>query len=576
MAGGSLHATTIAATERRHAASGLPHPAFGRRSLVEASVSMMGFTFTTRIREGASVEELIEQVAKEHGGSVSKKYYAEFDAWEIHEVRIGSLVLRKNESEGIHFSLGLEGIPIALTENQGIVFPNAEELKVGSATRNIALWMTGEASNPLSMKDLDRAYSQKGGISISEDALERIQAAHGGSRSGKIVLEDNVLVLNKETGEVLSVSEHASKEEPKLPDDSFTHTATPPVQSPAEPGQMPVPANDASLAAIPYEIVRMFDGKFTDHVKVQFNPLPSECRPESAREMNTIAGLERVQERRLPPPTALRFSVLTFQLKESRSPPSVSHVSPFRESHPAETPKAANQAIPQQKNGGGAPKIDSRSVMRSWLLPRRDKVELGVPAAAKTVSIGAETKNLEMPRLECPETPEKPLRKKRRKKAEANPPRQSQTGIRVPVQLRSKSKKGPKPPKTPPKRAPSGPKRGPPASKRNRPPRAPVPLLPRAKSRARPLAAKPASRNRERGRKAGSISVSVHAPAPKQAKRKIDSHKLAANRAKKPSAPVSAKLPSRRKIPRHILLEMLGLFQNKWGRKFRMKKKRAV
>lgn len=185
---------------------------FRQVNVVEASVTMLGRTFTTTIREGATTNDLIEKVARENGGEVAKRYYPEFKTWEITSVRIGDAILMKSSESGIHFSLGEAGIPMAVTENQGIVFPNADELRIGRNTSNIALWTTSANFDPGNVGDLDRMYKGSGGVRLSQDARDEISKAHGGVRSGNgILLEENILVLNKDTGEVLTASQHASR-----------------------------------------------------------------------------------------------------------------------------------------------------------------------------------------------------------------------------------------------------------------------------------------------------------------------------------------------------------------------------
>src|SRR5262249_53635158 len=147
---------------------------------------------------------------------------------------------------GIHFSLGLSGIPMAVTADQGIVFPNADELRVSRSVSNISLWMTSVNADPLSLSDLNRNYSGTGGISLSEDARRRRASAHGGTRSEKLLLEDHILVLNKDTGEVSTASQYR---EPVHAMPEFAFVAPPAVSQIDTPPGSAGPAERAQLDA---------------------------------------------------------------------------------------------------------------------------------------------------------------------------------------------------------------------------------------------------------------------------------------------------------------------------------------
>jgi hypothetical protein len=258
---------------------------FRRASLVEASVTMLGRSFRTTIHEGATTNELIEKVARENGGEVTKKYYPEFKTWEITAVRIGDAALVKSSESGIHFSLGSHGIPIAIMPGSAgigtdplVVFPNGDELKVGRGTSNFSLWTTSAPFDPQSIKDLDRIYDNRGGVALSRDALDEISRAHGGGRSGKMALEiNNILVLNKDTGEILTVSQHASQENPPaaIAHDAFSFslpnyaTCTPACQ---ESRSYVLPQFDSFRGRLNQLVIRTFDGSVADVVRIQMNP----------------------------------------------------------------------------------------------------------------------------------------------------------------------------------------------------------------------------------------------------------------------------------------------------------------
>jgi hypothetical protein len=244
---------------------------FRSRNLVEASVTVMGKVYRTSIREGATADNLIEKIAKENDGWVSKKFYPEFNTSEIIAVKIGGQLLVKSTEAGIHFSLGPAGIPMAVTAKQGIVFPNAEELRIGKLTSNIALWTTGSNLDFSNLGGLSRHYSGSGGIKLSADALKKVSAAHGGSRSEKLLKEDNILVLNKDTGEILTAAQNAHAPElfPSIQCESIFQVSNPAVQQ-----NDGFTMNDASIFQIQYLTVRPFEGRFMDLVKVQYKPLP--------------------------------------------------------------------------------------------------------------------------------------------------------------------------------------------------------------------------------------------------------------------------------------------------------------
>ncbi|MCI0503636.1 hypothetical protein L0Y65_02885 [Candidatus Micrarchaeota archaeon] len=264
-----IHAARDAAAQSR----------FRQPALVEASVTMLGRSFRTTIHEGATTNELIEKVARENGGEVTKKFYPEFQTWEITSVRIGGVALMKSSESGIHFSLGESGIPMAATKDSGIVFPNGDELPIGPNIRNIALWKTPASFDPGNLADLDRMYGRQGGVKASREALDEISRAHGGGRSGKIVLENNLLVLNKDTGEILSVSEHALKEHAPagiMPEQVCISLPQYASCSPAplEPRGFVPPQFDgfASRLDAGRLMVRTFDGSIAEVVRIQMNP----------------------------------------------------------------------------------------------------------------------------------------------------------------------------------------------------------------------------------------------------------------------------------------------------------------
>jgi hypothetical protein len=274
---------------------------FRQQSMVEATVTMLGRTFRTTIHEGATTNELISQIARENGGEVTMKYYPEFNTSEITSVRIGGVALVKSAESGIHFSLGSSGIPMAATDSNGIVFPNGDELPIGPNIRNIALWTTSANFDPGRVGDLDGMYGSRGGVRASRSALEEISRAHGGGRGAerKLLLDENLLVLNKDTGEILTASEHAAREPPPAP------IAPDNVAFGLPQYAVAAPAGVQAVACAPGQfdgfagrewpegrlVVRTFDGSVADFVRVQVNPFSQDkldARPASI--LSAITG----------------------------------------------------------------------------------------------------------------------------------------------------------------------------------------------------------------------------------------------------------------------------------------------
>ncbi len=282
--------------------------------LVRASVTLNGRRFHTFIHEGASAEQLIEKVAKENGGGVAKVFYPEYGTHEIVAVKIGDQLLVKgdpkrvsegdfsqfedadfvksaaisasfNSKGGIHFFVGSDGIPMTAGENEQLVFPNAEELRVSSNINDLSLSVVRYNADPLTLMDLDGMY--KKGTRISKAAHEEIKSAHGDDRTSKIVLTDtSVLILGRETGEIKTASEFASD----IRAEGFAYRTQYSLKAitipkhqqqvqqglilPTDLGPMHIPL-DGSSHRVPYLYVKLFDGKVSDEVKVTVYPLDS-------------------------------------------------------------------------------------------------------------------------------------------------------------------------------------------------------------------------------------------------------------------------------------------------------------
>jgi len=399
-------------------------PALSRHHAIDASVTLLGKRFTTAIREGASAEELIEKVARENGGGVAKVYYPEFKTWEIVAVRAGDVFLVKGDPKkvaeadfsnfpdaaavrrramavashsdgGIHFSLGQSGIPLALTAEQGIVFPNAEELRVRKETSSIALWMTSANANPLELKDLERAYSASGGIRVSDDAQRQLASAHGGVRSEKLLLHDNLLVLDKESGEIRTASEYADRirvegfAAPQFRTPDYTSVG---LAMPSEKGVIVAPM-DASPFRIPYLFVKVFDGRLADHVSVQFNLIkecvqPAARRGAAGRMQNASSSSRAFQARMQPAEAGSQESESAGRQTASASVPASARADAPR-SERASTNHAQFQA-PMHAPGHPFPqhlppsmKIAPETIMKSWLGTRLPPLRFVIPGTLR-------------------------------------------------------------------------------------------------------------------------------------------------------------------------------------------------
>jgi len=545
--------------ERQHASALL------RRQMIDASVTLHGLRFTTTIREGASAEELIEKVAKENGGGVARVYYPEFRTWEIVAVKIGDLLLVKGDRKkvaeadfsqfpdsmrreamaaasrsdgGIHFSLGSSGIPMAMAGEE-IVFPNAEELRVRKETSSIALWMTAANVNPVDLNDLARVYSASGGIRVSPDAKKQIEVAHGGVRSEKLLLEDNILVLDKDTGEIRTASEYADKIKvegfaaPQFQTSSYTSVG---LAMHCENGLIALPM-DGSAHKVPYLFVKTFDGKIADHVLVQFNPLPEAVPikqkvvcPELAAASVITGAQTRLSDERptaLPAPQTITAPVaIEKSRKKSETSQPIAKV---------QLPKSPLLAYSPSM------KIDPETIRYYWLKPRPAFRECEVLSPAPPVS---------------------PLLKKNRALSPA-PPRKMkmETETKKPVE---------------------------PAKRRRKPVRNLAPLAEKPLREARKPKAKAGRDLPEAGRKkrkpkpqAEIAHKKKEVPKPNHmAATEIAIHKPK-NRKNRVTA-IEIPLPktrNRAKMPAHFLMEMLGLLpKRQWksrGRKFSAKKRRA-
>lgn len=275
--------------------------------LVKSSITINGRRFATMIHEGASAEDLISKVARENGGGVARVYYPEFGTHEIVAVKIGDQMVVKGDPKrvlegdfsdfeeadsvkaaavkvsqsskgGIHFFVGSDGIPMAAAENESILFPNAQELRVSSNINNLSLSVVDYNVDPNSIRDINRLYGK--GARISLDAKREIEKSHGGVRSEKLMLPDtSVLILSRESGDIRTASEFASH----FKAEGFAFKPEPPerfavqdqvrrgLRLPTDLGVMHIPL-DGSSSRVPYICVKVFDGRVTDAIKVTMHP----------------------------------------------------------------------------------------------------------------------------------------------------------------------------------------------------------------------------------------------------------------------------------------------------------------
>jgi hypothetical protein len=574
MAGIITHSASHATFQRLH-------NAFRSRQLVEASVELLGRTYRTSIREGASAEDLIEKIAKENDGGVARVYYPEFRTWEIVAVKIGDQVLVKgdpakvadadfsqfsdagrfraaalraasNSEGGIHFSIGKNGIPLAIMDNQEIAFPNAEELRIGKNTNNISLWMTSVNVNPLSLADLSQAYSSCGGLEVSRDALRKIEESHGGTRSDKLLLEDNILVLNKDTGEIFTASQFSAAVPSSLPCASSDFFQNYSIRSDITPAQSQ--SYDGNPLRNPYFTVKTFDGQLREHLRIQMNAIAESPKLEAL----PTAPAKNDGEPKSQHLPQLVFSLLRFESKPQDKPPD--DFPPPKGGSPsairvkaAKVSGRAKRDMP--KAASAAPhvlEITPEMIIRKWSEPRNKKIQLGTPVASSPIKLFNEG----IPKNTIRQMP-LPRQEKKVHNSES-PPQKSRS--------RKKSKPRAAPAVVEPK-----------AKRKNAKERSAAPkfgsMTKPAKPKKEPRALDTKQIHEQKSRKNAGPRTNRAVPekpkaAAHQKKEILSENKFIANRPEKKKS---------RKMNRHFLQEMLGLLPQwkKRGRKFSTKKKSA-
>ncbi|HSB46729.1 MAG TPA: hypothetical protein VLD37_01860 [Candidatus Bilamarchaeum sp.] len=590
MAGPITHRATHAIFQRMQ-------DAFRGRQLVEASVEMLGRTYRTNIREGASAEDLIEKIAKENDGGVAKVYYPEFRTWEIVAVKIGDQVMVKDSPEkvakadfsqfpdpgfrsmairaaassegGIHFSIGKSGIPLAIMDNEEIVFPNAEELRIGRNTSSISLWMTSVNVNPASVAELSQVYSPSGGLQVSRDALKKIEESHGGTRSDKLFLDDNILVLNKDTGEIFTASQLSAPPSAQ-PGASFGFALQDySIRSDIAPAPSALHNYDGSQVRNPYLAMRAFDGQLREHLRVQINAIPEQKTAAGSSEMPKGHASSK------PPNSPLSFTILRFDPVKTAParppddfPPGGPGPSACRALRPgtagAKSPESGRMETHEGKTPPPESTLTTEIILKKFSEPRRAKLPLGTPSSVSALAhepspaVARKKRKRKRPEMKgipnyaAPLRPE--LRKKRGKDGHrtGSPPK----GLSA---LKAKSRQKP-----------------PPAARR-RPLQSPRKGVETPRGKKGPVG-KPASAIR----KTKSVkqapkppnSLKPQLPAPKNARiaRLPEAKKRAAREMR------LEKKPAVKKIHSYFLREMLGILPQwkKRGRKLRTKKKSAV
>ncbi len=549
--------------------------------LVKSSITVNGKKFTTMIHEGASAEELIAKVAKENGGGVAKVYYPEFKTHEIVAVKIGDQLIVKGDPKrvqdgdfsefdnadavkaaavsasssskgGIHFFVGSDGIPMAAAENEGLVFPNAQELRVNTNINNLSLAVVDYNVDPNNIRDINKLY--KKGAKISQAAREEIEQSHGGVRSEKLMLPDtSVLILSRESGDIRTASEFASN----FKAEGFAFKPPSPqqflvpqqvqrgLQLPSDLGVMHIPL-DGSSFKVPYLCVKVFDGKVTDAIKVTTYP-PEETprrrrkKPEPAPEPQRITPPKIIGEmkvREIRPDSAV-------EIKEPKTEPIISVF---------DSPKILQQ-IPDAKKPEPAVSFEPMAAPK--------------PKSAVTRKVKAE--KLPEPIMAA----SKPAKQKSRAAKKAAKPRakvvrQKQTSARTKAAKKARPKASAKKRKT----ARAKPK------KEDKP----------AKTK-KPKSIKPKPAKAQKPKPAKTKKAKAPKPKPTKTKKKpgISSSKKAKTRKKKASPHLvkistdwSAKTPKkmskkkRKKIQSYYLNTMLGLFKSKRSGARSSKRKKAA
>lgn len=247
---------------------------FSMEKIVEASIIVNNSRYFTLISEGSTQMELLHKAAKENGGGVVKLYYPEYGTWEIVGIKIGNDVLVKGDPKalenadysgfrdgdsakrfflnlsreaerngggGIHSFIG-SGIPVMIDEKGNLIFPNFYETPVTRETNEVEFKEEHSKSDPRTIKDILNMYGRKESPS---DILRKAEKSHGGARFEKIDEPNNILLIDKDTGEIRSpVSYSNGTELPSRCGDEFNFQQNVFQPKPAQTFFSPAPALD--------------------------------------------------------------------------------------------------------------------------------------------------------------------------------------------------------------------------------------------------------------------------------------------------------------------------------------------
>ncbi len=449
---------------------------FKQPLLVKATLTLHGKTYSTYISQGATADDLIAKIARENGGGVAKVYYKEFNAFEIVAVKIGDQLLVKGDRKrvaeadysnfkdpkfvrkaaiaasgmadgGIHFFVGSHGIPIAMDKSENLVFPNADELKIGKNIRDLSIGVVSNNADPKKLDDLKAQYS---GMKMTKSAATRIgrdefEKAHGGFRSNKLMLsESSVIILERDTGEIRSAEERRNSpidfSAPKItlapayfqknPEVPQRFVETPGMVFNTDLGSMVIPM-DGSSVKVPYLYIRKFDCQARDYFKVQFEPAEEiipvssslkdqimenfkedkprkEKAPEKLKEPQESKKAPDKKEPSQNPKTVEKAPEKTGQVRTKKQKESRKKTLRPKTNDPKVTPKKADKKAPRQKEKAKKSKASKPKTIRTEKkteVPKK-KAEPAKTARKKKIKIATTAKK------------SKPAVKKPKKKAE--------------------------------------------------------------------------------------------------------------------------------------------------------------
>ncbi len=206
---------------------------FSSGILVAANITINSRKYSTLICEGSSQMELLGKVAKENGGGVVKLFYPKYGTYEIVGIKIGNDILVKgnpkalekadysdfndlhsakrffvklsheaerNGGGGIH-SFIRSGIPVTIDKKGNLMFPNFDETPVTRETNDVEIKREKSKADPRTVSDILNMYGRS---ERPSEILEKARSSHGGDRLEKIGDANNILLIDKDTGEISS------------------------------------------------------------------------------------------------------------------------------------------------------------------------------------------------------------------------------------------------------------------------------------------------------------------------------------------------------------------------------------